>query len=359
MEPADADRLPASEAAPSPRHAGFARQRFTGHDLAREGLDSSDGRSDPQYESHRRNSNRMEPEPMKRRYVVITPTRDEEATVERTLRSMIAQTERPLRWLIVNDGSTDRTREIIARHLPQNPWIQLIDRVDRGFRALGGGVVQAFEEGLAQAGSDWDYVVKLDADLEFGPDYFERMLSHFEANSKLGMASGRTFLVRNGAKSIEWFHDEHVRGPAKMYTRACFEAIGGLEPVRGWDMIDETKAQMAGFETRSFIEDEIIHLRPIDGRQSNVLRSRYEMGRLYWYLGYHWLYHAIRSARSIVQDYPRPLGGVMLLAGYVAAALARAPRYDARYVAFVQERQKSRLSLAHLGRFLRTSARPT
>lgn len=294
---------------------------------------------------------------MRRRYVVITPTRDEEATVGRTLRSMIAQTIRPERWIIVNDGSTDGTREIISRELAQNPWITVFDRADRGFRALGGGVVQAFNDGLAQAGDDWDFVVKLDADLEFAPDYFERMLRHFEEQPKLGMASGKTFLVRDGVKSIEWCPDEHVRGPAKMYSRACFEAIGGLEPVRGWDMIDETKAQMAGFETRSFIEDEIIHLRPIDGRQANVLRSRYEMGRLYWYLGYHWLYHTIRSARSVVQDYPRLLGGLMLFAGYFAAALSRAERYDARYTAFVQARQKSRISLSHLRSFLRATTR--
>lgn len=294
---------------------------------------------------------------MRRRYVVITPTRDEEATVGSTLRSMIAQTVRPERWVIVNDGSTDRTREIVAREMAGHPWIVLVDRVDRGFRALGGGVVQAFQDGLARAGDDWDFVVKLDADLEFAPDYFERMLRHFEQQPSLGMASGKTFLVRDGVKSIEWCPDEHVRGPAKMYSRACFQAIGGLEAVRGWDMIDETKAQMAGFETRSFIEDELIHLRPIDGRQEKVLRSRYEMGRLYWYLGYHWLYHAIRSARSVLQDYPRPLGGLMLFAGYVAAALSRAPRYDARYVAFVQQRQKSRLRLSYLRSFLRATAR--
>jgi glycosyltransferase involved in cell wall biosynthesis len=293
---------------------------------------------------------------MKRRYVVITPTRDEERTVGTTLRSMIAQTVRPLRWVIVNDGSTDRTREIVAGYLAANPWIRLVDRADRGFRALGGGVVQAFNEGLAQAGDDWDFVVKLDADLAFAPDYFERMLRHFEQNPKLGMASGKTFLLRDGVKTLEWCHDEHVRGPAKMYARACFEAIGGLEAVRGWDMIDETKAQMAGFETRSFVEDELIHLRPIDGRQPHVLRSRYEMGRLYWYLGYHWLYHLVRSARSVVQDYPRPLGGLMLLAGYAAAALARAPRYDPRYVAFVQARQRRRFSLSHLRQFAREVA---
>jgi len=166
---------------------------------------------------------------------------------------------------------------------------------------------------------------------------------------------GKTFLVRDGRKSIEYCHDEHVRGPAKMYRRDVFEAIGGLEPVRGWDMIDETRAQMLGFETRSFVEEEIIHLRPIDARQANVLKSRYEMGKLYWYLGYHWAYHGVRSLRSALQDFPLGIGGAALLAGYWVAALRRAPRYDADYVAFVQKKQRERISFAHLVSFLRAS----
>lgn len=291
---------------------------------------------------------------MSRKYVVITPMRDEEETIERTLRSMLAQRAKPDRWILVNDGSTDGTAEIVERTLAQQPWMELVDRADRGHRALGGGVVRAFEAGLERlSGSDWDFVVKLDADLEFGPDYFENMLRHFEANPRLGMASGKTFLVSKGRKRIEWCHDEHVRGPAKMYSRACFEAIGGLEAMRGWDMIDETRAQMKGFETRSFIDDEIIHLRPIDARQANLLASRFAMGQLYRFLGYHWLYLGVRSLRSAVQDYPLVLGGALLLAGYAWAAVSRVERYDPEYVAFVQRKQVERFRLGHLLRFLR------
>ncbi len=296
---------------------------------------------------------------MPKSFVVITPTRDEERTIDRTIRSMLAQTARPLRWVIVNDGSTDRTAELVEKHLPDNPWIELVTRADRGHRALGGGVVEAFTVGLARVRElDWDYVVKLDADLEFEASYFANLLRRFAANPRLGMASGKTFLIQNGVKSIEYCHDEHVRGPAKMYTREVFEAIGGLEAVRGWDMIDETKAQMLGFETRSFVDEEILHLRPIDARQTNVLRSRYEMGKLYWFLGYHWAYHFVRCLRSAVQDFPLGIGGAALFAGYLVAALGRRPRYDAAYVAFVQRKQLARFSLAHLRSFLRaTSAR--
>ncbi|MEX2209224.1 MAG: glycosyltransferase family A protein [Myxococcota bacterium] len=293
---------------------------------------------------------------MPRSFVVITPTRDEERTIEATIRSMLAQSARPLRWVIVNDGSTDRSAEIVEKHLPDNPWIELVTRPDRGHRALGGGVVEAFNVGLARVRElDWDYLVKLDADLEFGASYFANLLRRFAANPRLGMASGKTFLIRNGVKSIEYCHDEHVRGPAKMYTREVFEAIGGLEAVRGWDMIDETKAQMLGFETRSFVEEEILHLRPIDARQANVVRSRYEMGKLYWFLGYHWAYHFVRCLRSALQDFPLGIGGAALFAGYLVAALGRSPRYDAAYVAFVQRKQLARIRVAHLASFFRES----
>jgi len=291
---------------------------------------------------------------MKRSYVVITPARDEAATVEKTIASMLAQTIRPLRWVIVDDGSTDATRALVEKHLPENPWIELVVRENRGFRALGGGVVDAFNEGFARvAALPWDFVVKLDADLSFDARYFEELLARFDADPKLGMASGKTFLVENGRKSIEWCHDEHVRGPAKTYRRECFDAIGGLEARRGWDMIDETRAQMRGWTTRSFLDLELIHHRPIDARQSNVLRSRFDMGRLYHFLGYHWLYLVARAARSAVQDFPLVVGGTALFAGFVWSALRREPRYDPDYVAFVQKKQLARFSWRHLVGFVR------
>jgi hypothetical protein len=118
-------------------------------------------------------------------------------------------------------------------------------------------------------------------------------------------------------------------------------------------MIDETRAQMLGWETRSFIEEEIIHLRPIDGRQARVVRSRYEMGKLYWFLGYYWPYHLVRCLRSAVQDFPIGIGGAALLAGYLVAAGRGAPRYAQDYVAFVQQKQRERLNFSHFTGFLR------
>jgi biofilm PGA synthesis N-glycosyltransferase PgaC len=295
---------------------------------------------------------------MRDRYVVVTPARDEAGTIEATIHSLASQRVRPLRWIVVDDGSRDTTSQIVARYAREHAWMELVCREDRGYRALGAGVVEAFQEGLARVENEaWDFVVKLDADLSFGPDYFESLLHRFDANPRLGMASGKTFLIQGRRKRIEWCHDEHVRGPAKMYSRACFEAIGGLEAVRGWDMIDETRAQMLGYETRSFLEEELIHHRPIDARQEHLLRSRFEMGVLYHFLGYHWLYHAVRCLRSSLQDYPRLVGGLALLGGYAWAAARRAPRYDPEYVAFVQRRQRGRFNLRHLAGYLRASLR--
>jgi glycosyltransferase involved in cell wall biosynthesis len=295
---------------------------------------------------------------MRTGYVVISPVRDEERTIEATIDSMLAQTIPPRRWILVDDGSRDRTREIAERRLGGCGFASLLAREDRGFRSLGPGVVEAFNAGLERLrGVAFDFVVKLDGDLSFASDYFERLLGRFDANPKLGMASGKTFLLRRGRKVLEWCHDDHVRGPAKMYSRECFEAIGGLRPVRGWDMIDETLAQMRGFETRSFLDLELVHHRPIDARQANVLRSRFEMGRVYHHLGYHWLYHLARCLRSSLQDYPRGVGGVLLLAGYASAALAREQKIDPDYVAFVRARQLARFRLGHLKAYLRALAR--
>lgn len=293
---------------------------------------------------------------MQSRYVVVTPARDEEETLPHTIESMRHQRVLPVRWIIVDDGSTDGTLEIARQAERELDWLEVLSRGDRGHRALGGGVVETFDEGLARlADVEWDFVVKLDADLSFAPDYFERLLRRFDENPRLGMASGKTFLMEDGQKKIEWCHDEHVRGPAKMYRAECFEAIDGLVAVRGWDMIDETRAQMLGWETRSFIDIELIHHRPIDARQSHVLASRYRMGELYHFLGYHPLYHLARSVRSALQDFPILVGGVALLFGYVSAALRQRERFDEEYVRFVQQKQMQRFSLKHLTGYLRES----
>ena len=160
------------------------------------------------------------------RYVVITPVRDEEEHLERTIQAVIDQTIRPAEWVIVDDGSTDRTPEIIDRYASQYSWIRGHHRTNRGFRKAGGGVVEAFYEGFERLiCHDWNFVVKLDGDLSFEPDYFERILERFRLEPRLGIAGGTLYCVENGEKKIERNPKFHVRGATKVYRRKCWEEI--------------------------------------------------------------------------------------------------------------------------------------
>jgi biofilm PGA synthesis N-glycosyltransferase PgaC len=183
------------------------------------------------------------------------------------------------------------------------------------------------------------------------------LIKRFHADRTLGMASGKTFLVCGNTRKIEWCPDDHVRGPAKMYSRNCYTDIGGLQPVRGWDTIDEVSARIRGYHTRSFIDLELVHHRPIDGRQTNVLRSRYDMGKTCHYLGYDARHMLFRSARSAVQDYPRLVGGVLLFCGYLTAVAQRQQKCDPQLVVALKKEQRRRFTLRHFRTFLRQSLR--
>jgi len=196
------------------------------------------------------------------RYVIVTPARDEEAHLRNTIRSILGQTILPAEWIIVNDGSSDRTGEIIDEYSAQYPWIRAVHRTNRGFRKAGGGVVDTFNDGyLILTCKDWDFIVKLDGDLSFEPNYFESCFAHFEREPRLGVGGGVMCYIENGKKSFEANPAFHVRGATKIYKRACWDAIGGFWPAPGWDTMDEVKASMLGWTTRSFPELHLLHHR--------------------------------------------------------------------------------------------------
>ena len=189
------------------------------------------------------------------KYVIVTPARDEEAYLRKTVESMVKQTILPTEWVIVNDGSSDTTGRIIDEHCAQYPWIRPVHRPNRGFRKAGGGVVDAFNDGYsALTRNDWDFIVKLDGDLSFEPDYFEKCFTHFELAPRLGVGGGVMCYIKNGRKLFEPNPTFHVRGATKIYKRECWDAIGGFWPAPGWDTMDEVKASMLGWATRSFPE---------------------------------------------------------------------------------------------------------
>lgn len=263
------------------------------------------------------------------RLLIISPVRNESAYLQRTIDSMVSQTVRPRAWLIVDDGSTDQTPTIVERMASCHPWIRLHRRQDRGVREVGGGVVEAFDEGLSHFNLDeFDYVCKLDGDLEFGPKYFERLFEKFDADPRLGTASGKSWIRANGRLVAERTGDEFSQGQTKLYRVECFRQIGGFVREVMWDGIDCHRCRMLGWKARSFRDEELrfIHLRPIGSSFKSVFHGRLRWGRGQYFMGTHALY-ALAIAGYRMLERPWVLGGLLILAGYVGAWLRRRPPY--------------------------------
>src|ERR1017187_579129 len=276
------------------------------------------------------------------KYVIITPVRDEESNLGFTIQSMVDQSARPVEWIIVNDGSKDRTGEIIDAAARQHPWIRGCHRADRGFRRSGGGVVEAFNDGYrALTCRDWDFMVKLDGDLSFEPRYFAQCFEYFDAEPKLGVAGGSIYHILHGQPCCEECPAFHVRGATKIYSRACWEAIGGFWPAPGWDTMDEVKAHMLGWTTRSFPDLHLIHHRytgTADGRWGTSVKN----GRANYICGYHPIFMLGKCLRRLLRR-PYLISSLALLYGFVTGYLKRIPQVDdQRAIAYLRRQQLGR-----------------
>lgn len=280
---------------------------------------------------------------MIRRLVIISPCRDEAAFVEQTLRSVIHQTRRPERWLIVDDDSSDATPEIVARYAADQPWIELVRRQRDGERQLGPGVVAAFNTGLAHLADDpFEVISKLDCDLEFGPDCFAAILRHFD-DERVGMASGTTTLKLGSELHSERYTAYHVPGQAKFYRRPCFEQIGGLQPIYGWDIIDETDARRHGWVTMSDPTIQIVHNR-LQGAALGTLRGRVLWGRGAYAIGSHPLFILARGLYRMAER-PWAIGGLAFLWGAFSGYFSPDTRRvrDRDLIRYVRQEQLYRL----------------
>ena len=268
---------------------------------------------------------------MKRaKYLVISPVRDEETYLGRTIDSMLAQTVQPADWIIVDDGSSDNTYSIAARAAEAHEWIRTHRRPNRGERKVGGGVVEAFYDGLSLLKlGNYDYVCKLDGDLEFGPTYFERLIEKFQGDEGLGTASGKCW-DRIGSRWVQLRTSDHFSmGACKFYRVSCFRDIGGFVAEAMWDGIDCHRCRMRGWKARSFRDDELglRELRPMGSSQKSIIHGRLRWGRGQYFMGTHWLY-ALAIAAYRLFERPFIIGGLCILAGYMEAALRRMKRYD-------------------------------
>jgi len=281
------------------------------------------------------------------RLLLITPARDEAAYLEKTIRAVLAQRRRPDLWLIADDGSTDATPEILARFAAEAPFLRVLRPPQQERRADADGLTlaaeaRAFNLALASVElAEFTHVGKLDADVELPSEYFERLLEQFAAEPALGVAGG-TLLERSGG---EWRPTKipayHVRGALKLYSRECFEAIGGIEERLGWDTIDDTYARMRGFTTRSLPDLSARHHRPVATR-GGTLRGRARHGQCAYILRYGAWWVALRSLK-VACSRPYLLSGVAFFYGYLRSAWRREDRVeDEQYRRFVAQELRQR-----------------
>jgi glycosyltransferase involved in cell wall biosynthesis len=284
-------------------------------------------------------------------YVLITPARNESAFIEKTIQSVIAQSVLPLKWVIVSDGSTDGTDEIVSRYAARHRWIELVRQPERADRNFAGKAF-AFRAGWSRvADLPYDIIGNLDADVSFEADYFDFMMAKFAENPKLGVG-GTPFLEGQKTYDFRFTGLDHVSGACQLFSRECFEAIGGYPPVRsgGIDLIAVLSARSKGFQTRTFTDKVYLHHRKVGGAQVTGVRERLHRGRMDYLLGSHPLWEICRSVFQM-RNRPYVIGGFLILLGYVWTMLRRIERTMPReLIEFRRGEQMQRLK----GTFLRS-----
>ncbi len=278
-------------------------------------------------------------------YVIVTPARNEAQFIEFTLQSVIAQTVRPLRWVIVSDGSTDRTDEIVTRYSTEYPWIELVCMPRRAERHFAGKVL-AFNAGYARVKHlDYQVIASLDADISFDPDYFKFLLQKLANDPLLGL-TGTPFQELSGRMyDFRFVSIEHVSGACQVFRRECFDAIGGYVPMKGGsiDHIAVISSRMKGWRTRTYTEKVCIHHREIGTAQRNALSTKFKYGIKDYVIGNHPIWEVFRAVHQMALP-PVCLGGVALGAGYFWAMLRRNDRpVPKELIAFHRREQMRRL----------------
>jgi biofilm PGA synthesis N-glycosyltransferase PgaC len=282
---------------------------------------------------------------------LVTPARNEAALLEATIQAVVAQTVRPARWIIVSDGSTDGTDEIVNKYAARHDWIELLRMPERRQRHFGGKAI-AFNAAYERLRGQYDVIGNLDADITLATDHFELLLEKFQQNSRLGVA-GAPF--RDGSQQYDYRFTsiEHVSGACQLFRRACFEEIGGYKPVElgGVDLIAVISARMKGWETRSFPERVCIHHRKMGSAERGPLEIAWKGGMGDYQLGVHPLWE---TCRTIYQATRKPIivGGALRFWGFAWAMARRKKKVvTPEFEKFRQHEQMVRLRKWCLGVF--------
>jgi len=267
-----------------------------------------------------------------RRYLLISPCRDEAQYLRRTLDSVAAQSVQPALWIVVDDGSTDETPAILREYATRLPCLRVEQRANRGRRQVGSGVVEAFYAGLETVRlEDFDYVCKLDMDLDLPPRYFETLMERMESNPRIGTTSGKPWFVHPQSHALvpEICGDEMSVGMTKFYRVDCFKEIGGFVRQVMWDGIDCHRCRMLGWiaESRDLEPIRFIHLRPQGASQKGIWTGRVRAGFGQYFMGTSPLYY-VAVAIYRLPAHPAVIGSIAMLWGYFWSWLKALPRYD-------------------------------
>ncbi|WP_276977203.1 glycosyltransferase family A protein [Flavobacterium filum] len=230
------------------------------------------------------------------KYYIIIPTFNEEKFISLTLQSLVEQTVLPSKVVVVNDGSTDKTREIVQSFVEKYTFISLVNKTSEAIHLPGSKVIQAFNKGLETIDDHFDFIVKADADLIFPPNYFEKISNHFQSDNRVGMAGGFCYIEKNGEWVLENLTDkDHIRGAIKAYRKETFKQIGGLKPEMGWDTVDELLCKFYQWKVVTNETLQVKHLKPTGANYNQA--TRFKQGEAFYRLGYGFWITAIASLK--------------------------------------------------------------
>jgi biofilm PGA synthesis N-glycosyltransferase PgaC len=282
---------------------------------------------------------------MEQSYVLITPAKNEEGFIQRTLDSVVAQSVPPRQWVVVSDGSTDRTDEIVRSYSEKYPFVKLLRLENTGKRNFSAKVA-AFRAGMAAlTTNDYQFIGNLDADVSFAPDYFSRLMVKFAAREKLGLAGGLICELIGGEFQPQEIHRNSVAGAVQLFRRACFDQIGGYTPIPsgGVDAAAEIMTRMHGWQVETASDLPVQHHRRVSTGNSNVLKTRFKQGINHCVLGYHPMFQLLSSI-SRMKERPYVIGALLVLTGYSWAELGgRKKVLEPEVVQFLRKEQMQRV----------------
>ena len=275
------------------------------------------------------------------KFAIVTPVKDEINHFPKTVKSILSQEVKPQKWIIIDDGSTDGTTEVIKKAEEENDWIEAIYREPNKKRKPGGEFVLGI--GLNKLNiDDYNFIVRMDGDLDFEKNYFRILFEKFDKNPKLGIASGVCFITRNNELVEEKHPRFHTRGPLKTYRTQCYKDINGLLDCLGWDSIDELKANMLGWNTQSFPELKIHHLKRTQS-SGGIFTGGFNAGVGGYNSGYHPLFLLSRAFYILLLRRYK-FYSIGMLWGYFSSLIKFRPKpIDKKLIKYIRKQQMNKL----------------